>query len=280
MSDPESPVIGTLETANLHLDVLGESCDFPVVFPLGKQEVRVLLPIAQELTHRVTAVALESARRGGRTVSCRAGCGACCRQLVAVSFVEAQAVAAAVAAMPPARQAEIRSRFAEAIRRLEVARLLDPNEPKGARPLLDTGANSRLLAVPAVSRRYFELQIACPLLEDESCGIYSDRPLVCREYHVTSPAENCARIYEVSVDRVEVPLHMGSVLAQTAHKVADVPLQMIPLVLSLEWAESYPDMLKKTSDGLGMVQSLMYEIDQGFETDFDHRVDTEQVQEE
>ena len=273
MSAPESAVVGASETANIHLEVLGEQCDFPVVFPLGQQTLRVLLPIARELTHQVTEVALESARRAGRTVSCRAGCGACCRQLVAISFVEAQALAEAVTAMPPDRQTVIRQRFAEAIHRLETAGLLDPNEPKGARALLDTGTTDAKLAVPTVARCYFQLQIACPFLEEESCGIYQDRPLVCREYHVTSPAENCARIYDVSVDRVEVPLHMGSVMAQTAHKVADVPLQMIPLVLSLEWAESLPDSLEKTADGLGMVQSLMNEIDQSFATDFAQRVD-------
>jgi Fe-S-cluster containining protein len=32
----------------------------------------------------------------------------------------------------------------------------------------------------------------CPFLEDESCSIHPDRPLVCREYLVTSPAELCA----------------------------------------------------------------------------------------
>ncbi len=278
MNVPESSVVGTSETANIHLEVLGELCAFPVVFPVGQQTLRVLLPIAQELTHQVTTVALNSAIREGRTISCRAGCGACCRQLVAISFVEAQALAEAVAAMPEERQAVIRSRFSEAIRRLEESGLLDPNEPKGARALLDMGGNNPNLAVPSVARRYFQSQVACPFLEDESCGIYSDRPLVCREYHVTSPAESCSRIYEISVDRVEVPLHMGSVMAQTAHQVADVPLQMIPLVLSLEWAENHPDMLEKTADGLGMVQSLMTVIDQSFATAFDQRDEKESLE--
>ena len=38
---------------------------------------------------------------------------------------------------------------------------------------------------------YFKHGIACPFLEDESCSIHPDRPMACREYLVSSPAENC-----------------------------------------------------------------------------------------
>ena len=43
----------------------------------------------------------------------------------------------------------------------------------------------------ALSIEYFKFGIACPFLEDESCSIHPDRPMACREYLVSSPAENC-----------------------------------------------------------------------------------------
>jgi Fe-S-cluster containining protein len=179
-------------TANIHLQVLGEEHVFSVEFPLGEQTVGAMLPVARKLSYELTTIALKSACQDGRTVSCRAGCGACCRQLVAISLVEAQTLADVVAAMPAERQAAIRGRFAEAIQRLEDAGMLDPTEPKGGRALL--AKESEFPRVTAVARRYFRQQIACPFLEDESCSIHPDRPLVCRGYHVTSPAADCARL--------------------------------------------------------------------------------------
>src|SRR5262249_33955794 len=118
------------ETARIHLHVLGEEHTVCVPLPLGQRTVLELLPAARELTGRVTEVTRERARRQGRPISCKAGCGACCRQLVVISRVEARALVDAVAAMPAERQAVIRGRFADAIRRLEAAGLLDPNEPR------------------------------------------------------------------------------------------------------------------------------------------------------
>ena len=45
----------------------------------------------------------------------------------------------------------------------------------------------------------------CPFLEEESCSIHPDRPLVCREYLVTSPAELCAGPTQEGVTPVAVP---------------------------------------------------------------------------
>src|SRR6185295_18155103 len=113
----------------------------------------------------------------GRSVSCGAACGACCRQIVPLSAVEARHVAAVVAAMPEARQEEVRARFAAVQRAVREAGVL-----AGVR---------RDTPDKAVTARYFALGMACPFLVDESCSIYEDRPLICREFVVSSPAENC-----------------------------------------------------------------------------------------
>jgi Fe-S-cluster containining protein len=257
----DAPNNGTHDTANIHLQMLGEQCVVEVTIPLGDQPIRALLPAARELTHQITGRAVAAAEREGRTVSCRAGCGACCRQLVVISLAEAQSLSDAVAAMPPERQAVIRQRFAEAIRRLESAGLLDPSEPKGNRHLIHPGPVKTGAAMPPLAPRYFQEQIACPFLDDESCGIYAERPLVCREYLVTSPAADCAKLYELPIARLEVPVHMGGVMVQLTHQVAGVPIEAIPLVLSLEWAEAHPGALERQRPGLELVQTLVAEIE-------------------
>jgi Fe-S-cluster containining protein len=243
------------ETANIHLQMFGEECVVEVQIPPGEQPVGSLLPAARELAHQITGAAVSAAQREGRTVSCRAGCGACCRQLVVISLADAQSLAELVAAMPPERQAVIRQRFVDAITRLEAAGLLDSKEARGNRRLVQPSSGA-----PPLAYRYFQQRIACPFLEDESCSIYADRPLVCREYLVTSPAEDCSRLFELPIARVEVPVRMGGVMVQMTAKVAGAPLEAIPLVLSLEWSAAHAGELDRKANGTALVQQLVAEI--------------------
>jgi Fe-S-cluster containining protein len=223
------------------------------------------LPAARKLSYELTTIALKSACQGGQTVSCKAGCGACCRQLVAISLAEAQLLADVVAAMPIERQAVIRGRFAAALGRLEEAGLLDSTEPGGNRMLQASPDDP---SVSGVARRYFRQQIACPFLEDESCSIHPDRPLVCREYHVTSPAADCAKLYQIPVDAVEPPIRIGDVMTRLSHTVTGAPLGSVPLVLALEWAAAHPEISRQKMDGLELLKSMMGEIDKQFAEDF------------
>src|SRR5262249_40316677 len=157
-------------------------------------------------------------------------------QLVAISVVEAESLARLVDRLPPERQAIIRRRFADAVRTMEEVGLLDPADPPGDRSMVAVDQGSPEATVREVGRRYFAMQVPCPFLEDESCGIHPDRPLVCREYHVTSPAENCSRLYEIGVDRLLSPLPMSRVMARTGHRAAGLEEGLLPLTLSLEWS--------------------------------------------
>jgi hypothetical protein len=143
---------------------------------------------------------------------------------------------------------------------LEAAGLIDPNDRTGNRWLLDNEPGATQSLLPRIAKKYFDQQVACPFLENESCGIYPDRPLVCREYHVTSPAERCPQIYQIGVDRVEVPRHLGEHLARTAHQVAGLQLQMIPLILALEWTAADDETEQKKFDGLDLVRAFVTEI--------------------
>jgi Fe-S-cluster containining protein len=235
---------------------------------LGRRTPLDLLPPARELTMQATAVAVERARAAGREIACQAGCGACCRQLVAISVVEAQSLADLVAALPCERQATIRRRFDEALRRLETAGMLDPGAPKGQRALLVEGQETRQASVAGLGPRYFAQAIPCPFLENESCSIHPDRPLVCREYHVVSPAANCPQLYRARIESVQPPLHMSDALARAAGRIAGTKVWTIPLALSLEWVAANGERLRQPGDGMEMFKILIGEIDREHERPF------------
>ncbi|MBI4523613.1 MAG: YkgJ family cysteine cluster protein [Deltaproteobacteria bacterium] len=234
-------------------------------------QLKDLLPLARDLSDAVVNAESKTVAESGKKISCRKGCGACCRQLVAISVIEAESLAQVVAAMPPERQALVRARFAEAARRLEENGLLDRHDPGGDRSLLVKGCGSRQASLQELSRLYFKLRIPCPFLENESCSIYADRPMVCREYHVTSPAERCGKLFEEPVDRIDMPIRLGDVLTRTAHKSMGTPAYSIPLVLSLEWSEAYGASLNQSHDSIEMLEIMMTEIKREYDKSLSDR---------
>ena len=188
---------------------------------------------------------------------------------MAISYVEAQDLAELVASLPVERQTVIRGRFADALSQLEAAGVVSPKESPGGRAML--APDDHPSNIHDVARRYFQEQIPCPFLENESCSIHPRRPLVCREYHVTSPAENCRRLYEVGVERLHPPLHMGEVMARTVQKAIGASLEMIPLVLSLEWSEEHSKQLYEPRDGMDLFRTMIGEIDTEYAQPFGRR---------
>lgn len=170
---------GTVVTGRVTLAIGTARIPVEMTVPAGPVAVEDVLPIVQGLSSLFAGRATMQAEAEGRAVSCRAGCGACCRQLVPVAAAEARALARLVEAMPEPRRSEVRRRFDQGLETLNALGILDR---------LDQDPASR----QAVGLDYFRAGVACPFLEDEACSIHPDRPLSCREYLVTSSPAFCA----------------------------------------------------------------------------------------
>jgi hypothetical protein len=100
---------------------------------------------------------------------------------------------------------------------------------------------------------YFRIGVPCPFLEDESCSIHKERPIACREYLVTSPAEFCAKQEPGKVKGVPIP-------ADVSHSVraadrGSSPVGWVPLLMSLDWAKNNPEP-PVTRTGPALVQQV------------------------
>ena len=199
-------------TATLRLKVGDLAIAHPLTVPNAAVPATAVLPALQGLVNAVVAAA-----EAGREISCRKGCGACCRQLVPISRTEGEALLALVEAMPTERREAVRARFAQAEAAIAKAGLAE----RGAR-------SDREMSVA-----YFALAIACPFLEDESCSIHADRPLVCREYLVTSPASLCAGPAQEGVTPVPVPK-----LSLAAQRLQDERDSWFPLAMLMAWSRT------------------------------------------
>jgi Fe-S-cluster containining protein len=183
------------------------------------------------------AVAMEKTAAAGAPASCRRGCAACCQQFVGISAPEARAIGRLVDAMPPERQAVIRHRFAETLSVMRANGIMAPQSPDGAPVfLIHDHSKTGRERYADVAQRYFALHRPCPFLDDGACSIYEDRPLICREYAVTTPAELCADLDVAALQMVVPPVRLSSGLAELTMLVEDRPAVQIPLFAALAWA--------------------------------------------
>jgi len=108
---------------------------------------------------------------------CHAGCSHCCRRgaFFAVTLVEAVRLSRAVGAMPH-DSLDVSRRAAESLlsrQREEFPRVEGLPDKPGTRD--DAQFSARVTRVSRTGP-------ACPLLEGDLCGVYADRPLLCRAY--------------------------------------------------------------------------------------------------
>jgi Fe-S-cluster containining protein len=230
--EPESPPRTITATVNLNLS--GAAVEARITVPAAPFPLPMLLPTFRSMAEMIIEKGAEDARSEGLAISCRSGCGACCRQLVPISEVEARLIRDLVEGFPEPRRSTILARFAEARRRLEEAGLLDML----LRPDAFSDDQLRPLALD-----YFGRGVPCPFLEDESCSIYEERPIACREYLVTSPAEHCAKPSAETVHCVKLAAKVSRALNRIGQDSAGRFVRWVPLILAIEWAEGHPDEL-------------------------------------
>lgn len=211
--------------------------------PPGEVEPKDVLPAFQSITNAIVNARIGTVRAFGSSISCKAGCGACCRQMVPISRMEARHLAEVVEAMEPERQEHVRARFAETRRALDEAGVLErihEIEARGRRAREpDKHEDPRV-----VSLDYFRVGTDCPFLEEGACSIYEDRPLRCREYVVVTPAAWCGDVVHLTNGSDE-PVATVSLPTMPAIGLMDYDDDRQPgdpaylcLIDALEWVES------------------------------------------
>ncbi len=238
MADPQ------LKTLQFALKIQGVRVDVSAQLPDGPVRPAVLLPIIQDLSDSISNLTERESARQDKPISCREGCGACCRQAVPISPVEARMLSEWIAAQPEEKREVLHARFHAAAARLEESGMA--NEIRNA-PLSDKAG------MHALGLRYFALGIPCPFLEDERCTIHPIRPLRCREYMVVSRAEHCAHPETKEIIGLKPPVLLSRVLGKWNASGDTHSSEFILLTMLDEWAASCPateDHPTRTAPGL------------------------------
>lgn len=213
--------------ARFKLKIAGAELEASASLPTEPTRTSEMLPVFRSLTDTIVNMSVEAVKDQGLSISCKAGCGACCRQMVPVSEHEARSLAALVDSLPEERQAVIRERFHQGLLKLKEAGVID--DMMRLAEIKRAGDRSEL------GLKYFHAGVPCPFLENESCGIYEDRPLRCREYLVTSPPEHCAHPTANSVKGVILPVIPSVALFQFGNGDGKQRRVVLPLIAALAW---------------------------------------------
>ena len=241
---------GELIPVTVRYRVLGEVVETTAPLPRRPLRPDELLPLLWEIDNTVVDRAIADSEANGKPISCCRGCSACCRaQPVPVTPAEAFALSRLVEGLPEPRRSEVRERFADRAGRLHAAGLADV--------FLHRDPNITREQARDVARHYFALGLVCPFLEDDACGIYADRPLVCRQYLVTSPAELCRDPLSNRVEVLPMPIAAAGALLEASSQAIGRDQFTIPLALALEYVEGHRAELERTFEPEGLLRGCM-----------------------
>ncbi|MDO9633154.1 MAG: YkgJ family cysteine cluster protein [Humidesulfovibrio sp.] len=202
----------------------GAALTAPVSLPAAPARFADILPAVRAIADAFQSEAHQAMAGLDQPVTCSCGCDACCRHLVMLGETEALALLRTLRTLPEDHQNRVRARFRAGLERLEAAGLTPDLYATFTREV----HNQRRLG--EMQTAYWELQIPCPFLEDGSCGIYAERPLICRQYAMTSPPAACRTPFSAGTTMVKVlpPYDLAGAAAafdgQQAHASRALPL--------------------------------------------------------
>lgn len=217
----------------VEMKINGVPAKIELSVPAASVKPQKTLPVLQHLTNSCVQISVAEVEENGKEISCRVGCGACRKQLIPISKIEAYSISKLVRDLPAMKKHTVTKRFENAYQQLAELGWFEK---------MRNGTGLSAEERHDLAMEYFYQGIACPFLENESCSIYVSRPLACREYLVTSPARNCADPTEQTIKPVPVSLPISA----TGHKVsaeilADGEPGFIPLISALKWCDDNPE---------------------------------------
>jgi Fe-S-cluster containining protein len=231
---------GEMLSGDLKLAIGDEHFELNLTIPATPVKPQRMLPVFQKLTNEIVARGIERVNEGGKAISCKAACGACCRQPLLISEAEAFNLAELVDSMPAERRSVIKQRFRAG--REHFAKMGWFERFDELRENIQGDDNKeRVREFIALLTDYIDQRIACPFLEEESCSIYEDRPLICREYLVTSPAENCANPRPDNTEKIPISGKASNAFAAlTKTENSEKPSSLL-LIRILEFVETHTE---------------------------------------
>ncbi len=170
---------------------------------------------------RNLVLVLDAHAAEGIVPTCRAGCDACCHQLVMTTVAEAGAAAGYLKRLPAAAGEPLRARLAD----WKVA-------TADLRARLQDAGSDLEAQVEELAAEYWKRRVPCPFLVDRRCAVYEVRPLACRHHFSVSDPLLCDTGDEAVIERMEA-MDEAFFASQDAIPDAEAEIGMFPELVGI-----------------------------------------------
>jgi Fe-S-cluster containining protein len=204
------------------VSVWGHSVEFSLSAEDRPARLDEIVPAARQLATYLARDTVARAKKNGACIPCREACSACCRYLVPLSVPEAHRLMRDVQSLPAVRREGVLASFASAAD--HVLRGDPPDLP------------ARGDASSAAGLWYARLDLPCPLLAEQCCTMYPQRPIACREHMVTSPPELCGGHRVERGSLLPPPVSVTEALGVLAAEMEGSPVEAVILPLAPAWS--------------------------------------------
>jgi Fe-S-cluster containining protein len=231
----------TKKVIGLELDILGINLNFHIEVCKERAKLADIVPLARKLSDRITEIVLRRISSSGDSIPCRKGCSACCKRcLVPMSVPEAFRFKEEIIAEPASRRESVWETCLQAARLI-----LSQRPPESLIYQTDTASPLQSADMGPISDWYTSLNLACPFLYNNVCGIYEQRPLACREHFIKGSSMACRGQGGVA-EVIEMPVQLPNVLGRLASDLEGKEMESVILPLALVWCQENPGRDERT----------------------------------
>lgn len=236
-------------TGKIGITIQDQPLNFEVTVPAKPVKLTRMLPVFHKMTNTMVGLGIDAAKLNGQEVSCKAGCGACCRQPVPITEAEVFQLAALVERMDEPERLAVEQKFDNAVKHFDNIDWFE-KVSKCAAAAMDGQTEEAQKKLVELVHQYFTEGISCPFLKNDACSIHEWRPMACREYLVTSPAEFCDDPDPINIKKVEMLFQPSKVVSKISSTGNFAGEGIITLIKALEFAKVKKESEKvKTGEG-------------------------------
>lgn len=203
-----------------------------------------IVPLAQAICNKLSKAVMDTLNSNNTPVSCQKGCSTCCNYLVTLSLPEIYYLQEMLSYMPEDYHRSVLQSCLEA-----------------AQKILRNNANkpemTQTTELDLISRWYSELNLACPFLSDDTCEIYEDRPLACREHMVISNPKSCKNDSQADPDVVSPSVSVLEALGQLTAELEQSEIEAVILPLAFISTDDYFESSGHAWPAIDMVQRFV-----------------------
>jgi Fe-S-cluster containining protein len=232
------------ECVNLQLN-MPELSNIKIGFIPGPGDLTELVLMVRELTELIISRRISELSDRGMKIACQKGChAACCHYLISVSVPEALTMVAETAALPTDERNHIMNSCRRTSKQIQFQM-----------------AQANIAGTGKVTRNnlltwYRELNVSCPLLENNCCSIYKHRPIVCRECLAVGSPDQCRVDTQVQT-HVRLPIHPANILMQLTQQFFNAAPGIIAIPAVFDWFDENGHIYKKNLPRSVLVQKFV-----------------------